>query len=101
MTEASKSGAKHTPGPWGLKAASGARSLWRVADAVGRVIGTISRPYTGVDRADADARLIAAAPELLAALELLTDRMALVPDHEDAILAAARAAIAKALGGAP
>lgn len=101
------SAAKHTPGPWRLRAAAGSRSLWRIVNAAGRVIGTISRPFQGVDAADADARLIAAAPELLEALQAAYDALAISyplhscdMDKRGAILGQARAAIAKAEGAA-
>jgi aminoglycoside phosphotransferase len=54
---------KHTPGPWGVKG-------WRVTiPGTGEV--TLAAPGVTTATADANARLISAAPELLAALEEL------------------------------
>jgi len=76
----------HTPGPWFVEAQnvhSGGRVIcrtdWNIRDQVD----------------DANARLIAAAPELLEALEAL---MAHEPDHSDTLWENALAAIAKAKG---
>lgn len=98
--------AKHTPGPW---------------EAVGNLVRSpMHQPEglpTGVqvaecrdgyflphtEEAKANARLIAAAPELLGALEGLCSLAELRPGHlQDykAAVAAARSAIAKATGGA-
>lgn len=65
--------AKHTPGPWVVR--EDARD-WAI-------IGPEPSWVTGVDRrnhnAEANARLIAAAPELLAALEKVRDDLADIP----------------------
>lgn len=74
---------EHTPGPW-------------VVGNVGEVVAggtTLADVYGDDEQADVDARLIAAAPDLLAALELL------LPYLEDCRMdIEARAAIAKARG---
>ena len=57
-------------------------------------------PYTQPTERDANARLIAAAPDLLAALETLTDACCQWDNQDDPALEASRAAIAKAKGGA-
>jgi hypothetical protein len=81
--------AKHTPGPWNygvIRDVLEFQPEWEDASD---------------DRLDADARLIAAAPEILAALECITD--ALSPPRnaeEEAAIAAALAALAKAKGEA-
>lgn len=91
---------QHTPGPWQIM----------VRDSVGDNIFTESKPYRRIantygdaDEFQANARLIAAAPELLAALEELTDRVDTVL-HAGYVglnrITAARAAIAKARGEA-
>jgi hypothetical protein len=98
------SAAKHTPGPW---AACGdyPYGMTTVCDYRGG-----KGPYTpvaicgqGIDRPqderDANARLIAAAPELLAALETVANSIAMGMTHNE-VQAFARAAIAKATGGA-
>ena len=60
---------KHTPGPWSLAAAAGERQ-YRI-EGYGNPSGTVAIVLARVGSATglADARLIAAAPELLAALE--------------------------------
>ena len=59
--------AKHTPGPWTAMLSSGDES-WMVAAAM-----PIARITNYDDRAAANARLIAAAPDLLAALEAIVE----------------------------
>jgi hypothetical protein len=96
---------KSTPGPWKAQmrefrqweVVSTCETEWWIADA---------SPYN--ERQEANARLIAAAPELLEALEAVlywaeiagdtTDKEALAA-NEEASIALARAAIAKAEGG--
>jgi hypothetical protein len=85
---------KGTPGPWtGIDCVNVAGM-----DDAGISIGFInSRDESRMAEAKANARLIAAAPELLEALELVMDR--LVDRHEtDEAAVHARAAIAKATG---
>ena|SRR5580765_6125700 len=95
---------KHTPGPWGAynlskgNIAIETREGVRVANASGDTCDV-----------EANARLIAAAPELLAALKAAYSALALIddfgtatgenPDVQNAALDQARAAIAKAEGG--
>ena len=56
---------RHTPGPWAVADVGEV-----VVCATGRTLCDVySSPTTGDEQADADARLIAAAPELLAACE--------------------------------
>lgn len=84
---------KHTPGPWTM---SGANTV-HGPDCIVAFVGTADeevRRFSG-ERQNADARLIAAAPDLLAALELL------LPYLEDCRMdKEARAAIRKAKGEA-
>ena len=108
---------EHTPGPWDTKivdygdmkeveaivspaAAYTPRDTFFVV-LPGAIVGR------SLDECDANARLIAAAPELLASLESLFEHCAMVHRHwgegsnqkeADAAQAAARAAIAKAKG---
>lgn len=93
----------HTPGPWscGEKGNGAVGSVYcdnslgtRVAIVYGR-----GQEYTIFSRAEeeANARLIAAAPDLLNALTVLADACASMGIPVDA----ARAAIAKATGGQP
>ena len=100
---------KHTPGPWVFEARDGDHplndqdgwgcdGLWAVDG--GFILGAgpgWDSSYVAPD--DADARLIAAAPELL---EALVDLVAFYPpDSTDAAVTSARAAIAKATGELP
>jgi len=88
---------QHTPGPWhvGVKQAEKIiydASGWAVANAT---------VYHGENDAKANARLIAAAPDLLEALKTLQSMASTFPnelhkDHPDVV--AARAAIARATG---
>lgn len=84
--------AKHTPGPWSRKSIPG--HLFEIHDADEN---PVFRIRGGMMPTLSDAMLIAAAPELLAALEWALDD----PDSEilgEEWAKAARAAIAKAIG---
>lgn len=90
---------KHTPGPWALMPGN----PLQVTDMLGHPDPLYLAEINGNNKAQAaaDARLIAAAPDLLEALQhLLTDAIAL--DLRDSafsgVLIEARAAIAKAEG---
>lgn len=91
--------AAHTPGPWEfVQAGSGDFPTWnvRIGDR-----GFIRLPGTAdMDVMDADARLIAAAPELLALAYQYANDMRYPPttDSRERRLAAAQAVIAKAEG---
>lgn len=104
---------KHTPAPWEVSSAGhGSLSCFVIDEyfvlnrtvADNRAIAAdIIDPATGMP-SEANARLIAAAPELLAELELLSSvvegcGMAAMPEVE-CRLVFARSAIAKATGGA-
>lgn len=85
---------KKTPGPWMLRATG-----FQI-----EAIGERLRPVATVLTSRADARLIAAAPDLLTALVRLLHTME--PDHsskwaEGSEVEQARAAIAKATGETP
>jgi hypothetical protein len=95
---------EHTKGPW--KARSIAGHLFELLDAQG---GTVLRIRSGMVPVPADACLIAAAPDLLAALECIARdyqnmRIAFyagrVSDGDCPALQNARAVIAKAKGAA-
>ena len=91
--------ASHTPGPWAIYSltVSGETTVWVRCDS--RVIADL---VTDGPSVEADARLIAAAPDLLAALKALhhqCDYMGAPADHPDMLAAAA--AIAKATGREP
>ena len=92
---------KHTPGPWNSRIKS--ERTWNVGvyDAQGNEVAHVSvKSALTAHRRDADARLIAAAPDLLSALqqiECLDDSVIGVNRIEYA-RNIARAAIAKATG---
>lgn len=96
---------KHTPGPWAVKKV-GERAFY-----VRMFIGSAHlpssatgfadfavQPYQFPDKAEANARLIAAAPEMLAALKLALDDFG--ADYIGDTIDAMRDAIAKAEGTA-
>lgn len=91
---------KHTPGPWHI----GVRTFHAGRDVYGpkgEPVAVADDAITATPEAEANARLIAAAPELLAALRhLLEDAVALNMGESDrsGVLAEARAAIDKATG---
>jgi len=104
--------AQHTPGPW--KAVADPFHFATLSTVVGgghaekglqRAMIVQVGGYAGWQEQEANARLIAAAPDLLAALEALVegvDRLLGKPEPyecDDGALAAARAAILKATGG--
>ena len=101
--------AKHTPGPWswcavGWEEPSGAFDI-EATTADGRHVIIASRYdwQHRVEESEANARLIAAAPELLEALRGLRRWMGPcgLDEEIDAAMRAADAAIAKATGDAP
>jgi len=86
---------KHTPGPWETSSnASGELDI--CCPDAGDMIADLS----GCDNADANARLIAAAPELLEALRIIKSRTTACGNNRrlQRIQAIALAAIAKAEG---
>ncbi len=85
---------KHTPGPWRISDARSTKVVL-IDDAKGQAVGELV--WADV-RNPADARLIAAAPDLLDALKDLVS--VLGADSGEAEIVAARAAIAKAGGAA-
>ena len=81
----------YTKGPWGIM--KGDHGLMIFSGECGRVVAMLARQVTTAER-EANARLIAAAPDLLEALEWAVDN-----PHDDAYwISQARAAIAKATG---
>jgi hypothetical protein len=103
---------QHTPGPWKPRSYPNAQGdIWIDCEAysneklgtgpLGGTLATAHRNGTGNGSADANARLIAAAPDLLEALvEMMREYEPLNEDHaerSDAVILA-RAAIAKAKG---
>lgn len=88
---------KHTPGPWrthDVQPEIWTRQVWTDESHGSVMIATTG----GVDK-EANARLIAAAPELLAALKALVEWAAFTGGWEAPCWDDARAAIKKAEGG--
>jgi hypothetical protein len=92
---------QHTPGPWELR--QSVRGYWFIDCEQGGESYTL----TALECNEADARLMAAAPDLLAALQECVDYLDCIPEAaaggcDDArkLVRIARAAIAKATGGA-
>lgn len=92
--------AKHTPGPWTSQVGKARENL--IVDEIGFIIASVNQfaESFGDKQDDANAHLIAAAPDLLAALKMLHD---VVDEQVDSAvvvvpLGYARAAIAKAEG---
>lgn len=92
--------AQHTPGPWTANFGSREQgtSGALIRDRVGIVAEAYPRNPSGTEQTE-NARLIAAAPDLLAALQAV-DRADAYTHERGEALAKARAAIAKAIGGA-
>ena len=99
---------KHTPGPWAAEsegsivAVESGRDAGRVIVELARADGRSVGGTKAMDAAmEANARLIAAAPELLEALQALewaVDGVAYIQEEYAEQVAKARAAIAKATG---
>ncbi len=88
---------KHVVGPWIVGSHDDGVVFGGDAYAIARVIEPIDRPHAKA-RADANARLIAAAPELLAALIDLLHQSKLSQDEGGWDFEQAETAIAKATG---
>jgi len=90
----------HTPGPWRWSTYHGGVTTATVSrDGCVSAIADIPAHHGGVSR-EANARLIAAAPDLLNALHLLAAHTHPRTLDDHAAINIARAAIAKAEGGA-
>jgi len=95
----------HTPAPW-FAEPQGKRNWIVKSDDYGTIVHRNCYPDENVDRSvEADARLIATAPDLLAALKETLEAIEIVtPDAPeplpDSVIAKARAAVAKAEGRA-
>ena len=104
---------QHTPGPWRIGDAGNTIFGPKMVDgSLAVMVASISRPGRDLDAKHANARLIAAAPELLAELQRLYEAARTMADPEHCLHATreylpwcaladkARAAIAKAEGRA-
>jgi hypothetical protein len=86
----------HTHGPWHITDEGSQIVIQTFSN---HPTGTLARIYRTDELANSDARLIAAAPELLEALQMLMPQEPQEADSYDrAMWEAARAAIAKATG---
>jgi N-acetylglucosamine-6-phosphate deacetylase len=84
--------AQHTPGPWMYKATAGHHDFAIYPEATGRDLALVR------DFDEANARLIAAAPELLGALRAVVEELARHEDRVSGAMQLARVTIAKAEG---
>ena len=93
---------KHTPGPWRVHPEDGAIHRWVIAHESGLSVGECSPGSQSVspEEADANARPIAAAPDLLAALIECRRMILSGTAHPDEYVSVLDAAIARAEGGA-
>ena len=100
---------KHTPAPWLVFDNHPDRACLHVApEGSNPVCNDVATVYTSNKNADADARLIAAAPELLEALEFIFEQVTNEKNHHHTLGAfshgagidMAKKAIAKAKGEA-
>lgn len=79
---------KHTPGPWEV--------TWAASESRGMYFLHEARDSLGVEIHDSNARLIAAAPELLEALDMMTNIVSNGEMPRNLVIKQARTAIAKA-----
>lgn len=87
---------KHTPGPWMI---AGKTVYALNEDGYNRFSALVQDAHTKESELVANARLIAAAPELLEALQMLTDHVnRYIYGDDDVLVSNARYAIRKALG---
>ena len=92
------SGVKHTPGPWTARRVH--TGGFDIFDERGRDVVTVYGGGVETESREANARLIAAAPDLLEALSRAVHSYDGVPPrHHPAWFDEARAAIARARGG--
>ena len=84
---------KYTPGPWATLRSADDVTMWVDAEN-GDVLATIHR--ANIDTRDANARLIAAAPELVEIIDELLATYYGAPDPD--VFKRAEAVLAKALG---
>jgi len=92
----------HTPGPWEIKPRVHAEMFAAIMGADGHLVVNLGDGGNGIEQQTANGHLIAAAPDLLAALEVLLGRIEtrFLGEVEKREADQARAAIAKAKGKA-
>jgi hypothetical protein len=93
--------ATHTPGPWHINEELSKRATYLVfsGDGNGYLVANVGNYHTDDKECEANARLIAAAPDLLEALRFIADDIAEGVKAKGSWERLARAAIAKATGG--
>ena len=89
--------ALHTKGPWKIDSGE-ALKVRNVSGSIAMIMQTHLRGRRSSDETRANARLIAAAPDMLEALQNLMRHM---PDYADTVWIDAQAAIARATGAKP
>ena len=91
---------EHTPGPWMVTPDHDEGIGWRHVSSFPEGFGDIATTWSGKhgDASEANARLIAAAPDMLDALEELVDTLDSRGVIDSFTTQSARAAIAKATG---
>lgn len=87
--------AQHTPGPWTTDGSAESGNLDIISP-----LGRVAMMDCDHDLTAIDAQLIAAAPDLLAALRIAEDALDIYSGGQSSDLAAIRAAIDKAMGAA-
>lgn len=91
---------KHTPGPWQMTSGQDYPGIWCV-EAEGKYLGFLGSATLSEEESEANARLCAAAPALLAACEAMENLLAQTSDpYPDEVIALklAQDAIRKAKG---
>lgn len=91
---------QHTPGPWTTDGAARTGDLDVISPAGRITLIDCEFSDESEDVLTANARLISAAPELLAALRIAEDALDMYSGGQSSDLAAIRAAIDKAMGAA-
>lgn len=92
---------RHTPGPW-MTADSDPTFVYALGDdGFNRFCAHVQDAHTSRAELEANARLIAAAPKLLKACEMLVECMRLANWESDPAAKKGRAAIKKATGNKP
>lgn len=95
--------AKHTPGPWKVASAAACAEIevMEIAEVAHLRVIPAAGGWPAPGEPEVDASLIAAAPELLEALQRLIDSGDVRDAAEKGAVSMARAAIAKATGEQP
>lgn len=94
---------KHTPGEWSISRSSANRHSWRISAVVNGRPAAIANtalwlPTDPQKESEANARLIAAAPELLAACKAVSRIIDTLPNTLADVAPAIKAAVVKAEG---